>query len=144
MTHKITIALWILLLSSCDNSPSPDLSEIPGKDILYYTQLFETCDGEKYNCDCLAKATLNHRNSSYRQYTLDYNTIQKPRLEKTVADLQTKLEQNIFQASDVRVIDAIKLELDYAKNDLDRGITSLDSYELAPLNKKLLDLCSVK
>ena len=58
--------------------------------------------------------------------------------------LEEKLKTNITRASDVRVIDAIRLELEFAITERDQSMHSLDTYEVSPVNYDQLLSCLVK
>jgi hypothetical protein len=134
----------ILSVGSCDNSSSPDLSKVTSENQLYYVKIFQSCDQNIYDCNCVSRANVTHRTNAYNQFNLEFENSIKPKLDKTVHDLEEKLKTNITRASDVRVIDAIRLELEFAITERDQSMPSLDTYEVSPVNYDQLLSCLVK
>ncbi len=136
------------LLSACDDNSTPsgpDLTGIDARDHAYFNENYNRCNinNSVYDCNCVARVNVEHRDAAYEKYKADYDTVHKPELEAEIATRRATLEEKTKNASDERILEALEEELNRLEQKLESGIDNIDDFELPFLPAGATDACIV-
>ncbi len=138
------IFFCLLALSACSDrnqSNGLDLSNVKQIDQLYFTNIYNQCNNSQYDCNCVARLNLDHRDTLKSDYKANYQSIHKPALIAEIATLSATIADKIKNSSDERIIENLEENLDELHQHLGLGANSIDDVQVPLLATDALDQC---
>ncbi|MBT5186547.1 MAG: hypothetical protein HOH19_05475 [Kordiimonadaceae bacterium] len=146
ITKPIFVAAVLMLTSCSDPSSSgPDLSNISETDHVFYTKAFNQCNinNTQYNCNCVARVNVDHRNVTYVAYKSDYQAVHKPALEKEITALAATVAEKTKNMSDPRIIQSHTDDLGRLREQLALGVNHIDDFKMPGLPVNATSACVI-
>lgn len=145
--HFLIVSL-LLTLSVChkDNvTTAPDLNGIAEIDRDHFIKNYNQCNinNDKYDCNCVARVQVDHRNENFTKYKAEYEMIHKPRLAAEIDALARKLAMDSKNNDDERQLESMELTLEELREKLKHGVNSINIYNIPALPPSATDHCII-